>query len=139
MTPAEIAAVVVGCAAVASDLYDGSLPNWLTGGAAASGLACGLWSGGGRGLGIAAAGAAAGFAVFFLLHWMGGMGGGDVKLMAGFGTLLGPADVLAAAVLAAIAGGVLALASVLWRPGRASLPYAPAIVAGAWLVLLGRA
>jgi Flp pilus assembly protein protease CpaA len=88
---------------------------------------------------MAAAGALAGFLIFLLLHSMGGMGGGDVKLMACFGALLGPADILVAAVLAAIAGAVLALAAMLWRPRRVSIPYAPAIVLGAWLTLLGRA
>jgi prepilin peptidase CpaA len=139
MTAAEMAALAVGSTAVASDLYGGTIPNWLTGGGVAAGLACGLWSAGARGLGMAAVGAVAGFLIFFLLHRMGGMGGGDVKLMAGFGALLGPADILVAAVLAAIAGAVLALAAVLWRPRRESLPYAPAIVLGAWLTLLGRA
>ncbi len=37
----------------------------------------------------ALAGAAAGFAVFLIFYLLGGMGGGDVKLMAGFGALLG--------------------------------------------------
>jgi len=87
---------------------------------------------------VAAAGAAAGFLVFFVLHWMGGLGGGDVKLMAAFGALLGPAGVLTAALLAAVAGALLAAAALLWRPRRVSIPYAPAIVIGAWLVLLGR-
>ncbi len=139
MTAAEMTAVAAGSAAVASDLYGGTIPNWLTGGGVVAGLACGLWSAGARGLGMAAAGAVAGFLIFFLLHWMGGMGGGDVKLMACFGALLGPTDILVAAALAAIAGAGLALAAMLWRPRRASIPYAPAIVLGAWLTLLGRA
>jgi prepilin peptidase CpaA len=76
--------------------------------------------------------------VFLLLHWLGGMGGGDVKLMAGFGALLGPSGTVVAAVLASIAGGLLAAGLLLFQPRRASIPYAPAIVLGAWLVLLGR-
>ena len=139
MTAAEMTAMAAGSAAVASDLYGGTIPNWLTGGGVAAGLACGLWSAGARGLGMAAAGAVAGFLILYLLHWMGGMGGGDIKLMACFGALLGPADIVVAAVLASIAGAVLATATMLWRPRRASIPYAPAIVVGAWLTLLGRA
>lgn len=139
MTPAETVAVAVGCAAVVSDLYGGTIPNWLTGAGVAAGLACGLWSAGARGLGMAAAGAVAGFLIFYLPYWMGGMGGGDIKLMASFGALLGPGDILLAAVLAAIAGAVLALAATVWRPRRASIVYAPAIVIGSWMALLGRA
>jgi prepilin peptidase CpaA len=39
---------------------------------------------------------------------LGGMGAGDVKLMAAIGSLLGPKDVLYAAIYTAIAGGVYA-------------------------------
>jgi prepilin peptidase CpaA len=66
------------------------------------------------------------------------LGGGEVKLMAAFGALLGPTQVVAAAALAAIAGALMALAAMLLRPRRVSIPYAPAIVCGAWLALLGR-
>ena len=40
---------------------------------------------------------------------LGGMGAGDVKLMAAIGSLFGPRDVLFAAAYTAIAGGVYAL------------------------------
>jgi prepilin peptidase CpaA len=129
---------VLGCAAVASDLRRGTIPNWLTAGGVTAGLACGLASEGARGLGWAAAGAVAGFALFFAMHALGGMGGGDVKLMAAFGALLGPSGILMCALLAAVAGGLLAAASAIVSPGRPSIPYGPAIVLGAWLALLGR-
>ena len=133
-----VAAVLLGITAVVSDLRSGTIPDWLAASGVAAGLACGMWQGSVRGLGVAAAGALAGFLVFFVLHWMGGLGGGDVKLMAAFGTLLGPAGILMAALLAAVAGAVLAAGALVWRPQRVSIPYAPAIVIGAWLVLLGR-
>jgi len=66
------------------------------------------------------------------------MGGGDVKLMAGLGALLGPSDVLLAGLLAAPIGALLAAAISIWAPRRQAIPYAPAIVLGAWLALLGR-
>jgi prepilin peptidase CpaA len=138
MTPAEIVAVGLGCAAVTTDLRRRTIPNWLTGGGVAAGLVCGWWSGGVRGVAIAMAGMVVGFLLFAAAHWLGGMGGGDVKLMAAFGTLLGPSEVVGAAALAAIAGALMALA-VMWRsPRRPAIPYAPAIVCGAWLVLWGR-
>lgn len=91
-------------------------------------------------------GTAAGFGIFFLLYVFGGMGGGDVKLLAGFGSLLGPGQVFGAAFLAAIFGAILA--SAVWA-GRSlalrgtasaakSIPYAPAIALGALLVLFSK-
>lgn len=138
MTAAAVAVVALGCAAVIGDLRARTIPNWLSGAGVAAGLVCGVWTEGARGGSMALAGAAAGFAAFLVWHWLGGLGGGDVKLMAGFGALLGPSDILTAAVLAAIAGAFLALGVALWKPRVAAIPYAPAIVAGVWLVLLGR-
>jgi prepilin peptidase CpaA len=138
MTPATVAVALLGSLAMVWDLRSGRIPNWLAGGGVVAGLACAAASGGARGLATAAAGALLGFAIFFALHWTGGMGGGDVKLMAALGSLLGPWDILAAAVLAAMVGGLWAVALLLWTPKRASIPYAPAIVIGAWLALWGR-
>jgi len=84
---------------------------------------------------------------------LGGMGGGDVKLMAGFGALLGAGRLLEAALWTAGIGGIMALAVLGWRalrrsspdPGtlsveererEASIPYAPAIALGVWLSLV---
>ena len=87
-------------------------------------------------------GAVLGFAVFLIFYLLNGMGGGDVKLMAGFGSLLGPGAIFWAAWFAAVAGGVMAvgyaiaLALRARRHGAAggqAIPYAPAIVAGVWL------
>jgi prepilin peptidase CpaA len=138
VTAAEVGAVVLGCAAVAADLRTRSIPNWMTGSGAAAGVVCGGVTAGWRGAAAALAGMAAGFAVFLLVHWLGGLGGGDVKLMAAFGALLGARDVLAAAALGAIAGGIMACAAVLRRRHAVSIPYAPAIAAGVWLVVWAR-
>jgi prepilin peptidase CpaA len=90
--------------------------------------------------------------VFLIFYLLNGMGGGDVKLMAGFGGLLGPGLIWRAAWIAAVAGGLMAVgfAAVLaWRARREragghvapagtasanTISYAPAIVAGVWLV-----
>jgi prepilin peptidase CpaA len=65
------------------------------------------------------------------------MGGGDVKLMAAFGSLLGPAGILRAALFGAIAGGLWSAMWLAARPRSRAVPYAPAIVTGAWLSFLG--
>ena len=81
--------------------------------------------------------------MFFLL---GGMGGGDVKLLAAFGALIGPGQTLQAIFWIALLGGLGAAGSVIWRAWRSRtrrtgtaqddfIPYAPAIVGGVWLTL----
>jgi prepilin peptidase CpaA len=130
--------LTLGGAAVIGDLRSRTIPNWLTVSGVAAGILCGASNGGARGAAMAVAGAGAGFAILLLFHFLGGLGGGDVKLMAAFGALLGPSDVLTAAVISAVAGALLAMLVLLWRPRTAAIPYAPAIVIGAWLVLWGR-
>ena len=94
----------------------------------------------------------AAFAIFLIFYLMNGLGGGDVKLMAGFGGLLGPGLIWRAAWIAAVTGGLMAVgfaAVWAWRARRerargriapagtlsaSAIPYAPAIVAGVWLV-----
>ncbi len=102
----------------------------------------------------AAGGAVAGFAVFLIFYLLGGMGGGDVKLMAGFGALLGRGRLLEAALWTAAVGGILAVCGSR-RAGpsgagshrgqadrkaeverQESIPYAPAIALGVWLSLV---
>ena len=61
-------------------------------------------------------GTAAGFAVFLVFYLLGGMGGGDVKLMAGFGALLGARRLLEASLWTAGIGGLLAVMVLAIRP-----------------------
>jgi prepilin peptidase CpaA len=138
VTAVGAAVALLGCAATVEDLRTRTIPNWLTGFGVAAGIACGWRAGGWRGALLAMGGTAAGFLIFTLFHCLGGLGGGDVKLMAAFGAMLGPRDILAAAAFAAIAGAVLACAATLWRRGAESIPYAPAIAVGAWLVFWAR-
>jgi prepilin peptidase CpaA len=104
-------------------------------------------AGGWKGLGMALLGAVAGFAVFLVFYVLGGMGGGDVKLMAGFGAVVGLSRVLEAAFWTALTGGLLAAAVIGFTTLRSrirkngvkdpvAIPYAPAIVLGVWLTLL---
>jgi prepilin peptidase CpaA len=136
MTAGIAIATGLGVAAMVEDLRHRRVPNWLTAAGAAGGLACAAW-GGWHGLGIAAAGALVGFLLLLPFHWCGAMGGGDVKLMAAYGALLGPSGILLAAVFAAVIGGLSAAGTLLLRPRTVAIPYAPAIVLGAWVSLLG--
>jgi len=136
VTPAVCIALSLGVAAAVEDLLWRRVSNWLTAGGVAGGLACAAW-GGWHGLGMAAAGTAVGFLILLPFHCWGAMGGGDVKLMAAFGALLGPSGILLAAGLAAVFGGLSAAAALLRNPRTAAIPYAPAIVLGAWVSFLG--
>jgi prepilin peptidase CpaA len=138
MTAQWTIALLMGLAAVAEDMWRRRISNLTTAAGLAAGLVWAVATGGLRGLGMALAGAAAGLVVFLFFYLRGGMGAGDLKLMAAFGALLGPRDVVTAAVLAAIAGALFAGFALLKRPARLAIPYAPAIVAGAWLALVGK-
>jgi prepilin peptidase CpaA len=108
------AAVAVGVAATITDLRNRRVPNVLTFGAAAVGLLVHATFEGAAGAGWSAAGWLAGLALFLPLFVLGGMGAGDVKLLAALGAWLGPGEVLWVALYAAIAGGVMALAVAWW-------------------------
>ncbi len=131
-------AIALGCLAAFDDLRRNAVSNWINSGALLAGLLYHGINHGWVGLGLSAAGAILGFAVFLVFYWLGAMGGGDVKLMAAFGALLGPSGILLAALLAAPIGALIAAACLAWNRRRRSIPYAPAIVLGAWLALLGQ-
>jgi prepilin peptidase CpaA len=99
------------CASVGSvfDLRDRKVPNALSGPAIVAGLALHTAFGGWRGLGDSAfAGLAAG--ALFLVFWIaGGMGAGDVKLMAAIGCITGFGPLGAVLISTAIAGGLFAI------------------------------
>lgn len=125
-----------GVVAVIEDLRCRRIPNWLTATGVSGGLVCGAWHGW-HSVGLAAAGAVLGFLILLPFHWCGAMGGGDVKLMAAYGALLGPSGILLAAVFAAVFGGMGAAGALVWNRQSRAIPYAPAIVLGAWVSLLG--
>jgi prepilin peptidase CpaA len=149
-------AIVVGLAAVIDDLARRHIANWIPAAALAGGFGWQIGQSGWMGAVTALAGAVAGFAVFLIFYLLGGMGGGDVKLMAGFGALLGAGRLLEAALWTAGIGGIMALVALGWKALRrssrapatlsaeerereASIPYAPAIALGVWLSLVPKA
>ena len=125
-------AIALGCLAAFDDLRRNAVSNWINWRALTGRIALprdtprmGGARPGGRGSHLL------GFAVFLVFYWLGAMGGGDVKLMAAFGALLGPSGILLAALLAAPIGALIAAACLAWNRRRRSIPYAPAIVLGA--------
>jgi len=165
MTLTAVLVVGAGIAATVIDIRRRRVPNVLTMGVASMGLMLAM---GGLGIvtvGGALGGLALGLALLLPAHVFGATGAGDVKLLAAFGALLGPAAVFDAFLRAAILGGVMALGVALWRGrlrqtlyGTAMLvmtrsreataliqhpaannrfPYAPAIACGAALVVMG--
>jgi len=150
MTAVGFVALTAGAAAVVEDLARRRVSNWTSGVLLLSGFAVNGVQKGWHGALAAAGGAAVGFMLFAVFYFLHGMGGGDIKLMTGFGSLLGPGTILCAAWIAAVAGGMMAAASAVVltmrqassgnRPAARAdaIPYAPAIVAGAWLAEIAR-
>lgn len=108
-------ALAVVLVAVVTDLRTRRIPNVLTIGAAAAAFVYGLVAGGPSGLLWAAAGWLVGAALFFPLFALGGMGAGDVKLLAALGAWLGPAEAVWLAIFSSMAGGALALIVALYH------------------------
>ena len=146
--------VAVGLTASAEDLWRREISNVLTVSAFAVGIALNAYLEGWSGVGDSLLGGLIGFGVFFLFFVVGGMGGGDVKLMAAFGAIIGKDQIVTAAVMTALIGALMALLFLAYRklrrafskketaaaeagPDRkAFIPYAPAISLGVLLSFL---
>jgi prepilin peptidase CpaA len=127
--------IVVAAAAItaaAIDLRIHRVPNVLTAGIALVGFGLAAIGLGRVGLSLSLAGCLVGLGVMLPGYLIGAMGGGDVKLLAAVGTLLGPGATLRAFVASAIVGGLIAI-FVAWRRGRfaATVSGATALVTSA--------
>ena len=105
-----VTVAALALAATACDLRSRRVPNALTFGGAAIGVLISALHAGPAGLAQSLLGWLVGVALFLPLFVAGGLGGGDVKLLAAFGACLGPWGALSAGLWASLAGGVLALA-----------------------------
>ena len=97
------------------DLRTGHIPNWLTYSGALAGLTLALWFGGLAGLGISLAGFAIAFIPSLVLFSLGVLGGGDVKLLAALGALVGYPVIFDILFYSIVAGSALALAVIIWQ------------------------
>ena len=159
---ASIAAGVTTAAVI--DIRTRRVPNWLTALIASVGILLAASGTGRLSIGASLAGLAVGLLLMLPGHVFGGLGAGDVKLLAAVGALMGPWPIARAFLYTAIAGGALAAAISLWRrqlkatlgrtaslvmsPAAAAplinqpaannrFPYAPAVAIGALIVAIG--
>jgi prepilin peptidase CpaA len=109
-----VAALVI---ASLTDVAHRRIPNAITYPLAAFGLIFHFVLSGLAGFLFSMSGILVGAGLLLLFYVLGGMGAGDVKLMAAVGSILGPADVFTASLYSALVGGFYALV-VLFRHGE---------------------
>lgn len=91
------------------------VPNWLTYPMVFSGLVYSSYAGGWAGLGDGMLGMLVGLACLLPLYAVGGMGAGDVKLLAGVGAWLGVTTTFYAFCVSTVVGAAMAVLMVLYN------------------------
>jgi prepilin peptidase CpaA len=135
-----IAPVVLGLLIVAtiSDVRSREVPDWVSVVIGLVGLLSAALDWLGIGLEWVLAGGALGLVIGYSLFVFASFGGGDAKLIAALGMIVGPVGLLIVLFGMAIAGGVLSLVAIL--RGQRDYAYVPAITAGfvAYVALVAR-
>ncbi len=103
--------------AASTDVKNQRIPNMVTATGAVTGITVQGWFFGLEGLGTALGGLGVGLIAFLPFYLKGGMGAGDVKLMAAAGTFLGAKLSLIAIAYTLIAGMVFGLSYAIWQGG----------------------
>jgi prepilin peptidase CpaA len=106
-----VAAVLI---ATVSDIRSRKIPNWLVFPFCLAGVIVSAWVGGVHGLEQSLLAILLATVLMGILHWLGGMGMGDVKLCAAIGAWIGPHQLSLALVVMGIAGGIMALLWAAW-------------------------
>ena len=101
--------VVVVVVATFTDLKSRRIPNWLVLPFMVAGIVCSVVMHGWHGLWISLAGFGLGALLYGVLYMLGGMGMGDVKLVAAIGAWIGPSQLILSVVMTGIIGGVMAV------------------------------
>jgi prepilin peptidase CpaA len=115
MTTAQTISLVLAAIACACDLRTHRIPRVLTLGGALAGVAFHVASGGWPGATASVAGWVVGIAILFVPFALGGLGGGDVKLLGALGAWLGPMNAIWLGLYTGVAGGAIALIVALSR------------------------
>ena len=120
-----------------TDVRSCKIPNWLTISTMAAGLLGHSLLTGLPGLLFSAKGLGLGLALFLTLYLMGGMGAGDVKLLAAVGSFIGAEGVLSAGIMAMLLGGLYAMAMMMSQKGvRASFKQMATLLQS-WILMSG--
>jgi prepilin peptidase CpaA len=106
--------------ATVTDLRSSRIPNWLTIPGMVFGLAAHTWLHGHQGLLFSLFGLFVGAGLFLIIHLLGNIGAGDVKLMAAVGAMVGAESALESGVLAISVGGLYALGAMIYQWGLVS-------------------
>jgi prepilin peptidase CpaA len=114
----SVAALMVALIGASTDLKAARVPNWLTCSGLFTGFVFRYYAMGWSGVHAALWGALYGGGFLLLPFLAGGIGGGDVKLMAAVGAWLGNEHALKFVLATAIAGGIWALLYLAHRKTR---------------------
>lgn len=95
--------------AAVADLRTRRIPNWLTYATMGMGVSYHVYVDGWQGFLFGIEGLSLGCALLVVFYLLGGMGAGDVKLMAAVGSFVGPKIVIVAFLFTALAGGFYAI------------------------------
>jgi prepilin peptidase CpaA len=97
--------------ATVTDLHSRRIPNWIVFPLLFGGIAVSIFGDTSVTFGQSMAGFSVGLGIAGALWWLGGLGAGDMKLVAAIGAWIGPDQLLVALLVTGLFGGVMA---VLW-------------------------
>jgi prepilin peptidase CpaA len=103
-----------------TDLYSRRIPNIVVVAGFVAGMALNGWLGGWSGLLHSLSGFGLAILIYVPLFILRAMGGGDVKLMAAAGAIVGPSDWFTLFIFASVAGGAIALGMLVARNAMGS-------------------
>ena len=111
----QVALFMLAASAGMTDLKSRHIPNWIALMGLIAGVVLNTYNRGLSGAAGAILGALLGAGLFMGIYLAGGMGAGDVKLLAAVGAIVGPQSLLIVFVLTGILGGMAALCLLLLR------------------------
>lgn len=100
---------LIVAAAMVIDIKEQIIPNWLTFSLMLAGLLINLYLNGWFGLLFSLQGLGIGLSIFLIPFILGGLGAGDVKLVAGIGAVKGVKFIVVDSLAIAIVGGIISL------------------------------